>query len=45
MREIVGNDVGDTSHGSILYSTWWKLPKVWQVGFNPRMVQILKRTV
>lgn len=30
-----GNDVDDTSHGSILYSAWWNLPKAWQVGFNP----------
>lgn len=29
------NDADDTSHGSILYSAWWNLPKAWQVGFNP----------
>ena len=29
------NDTPDTSHGSILYSAWWNLPKAWQVGFNP----------
>lgn len=25
----------DTSHGSLLYSAWWNLPKAWQIGFNP----------
>ena len=29
------SDAEDTSHGSILYSAWWNLPKAWQVGFNP----------
>ena len=29
------SDAKDTSHGSILYSAWWNLPKAWQVGFNP----------
>jgi hypothetical protein len=24
-----------SSHGSLLYSFWWSLPKAWQVGFNP----------
>ena len=29
------SDAEDTSHGSILYSAWWNLPKAWQMGFNP----------
>ena len=29
------SDASNTSHGSILYSAWWNLPKAWQVGFNP----------
>jgi outer membrane putative beta-barrel porin/alpha-amylase len=30
-----GNDVEDTSHGSLLYFGFWNLPNAWQVGFNP----------
>lgn len=30
-----GNDVPDTSHGSLLYFAFWNLPNAWQVGFNP----------
>jgi hypothetical protein len=30
-----GNNVDDTSHGTLLYSAWYNLPKAWQVGFNP----------
>jgi hypothetical protein len=30
-----GNNVDDTSHGSVLYSVWYSLPDAWQVGFNP----------
>ena len=30
-----GNNVKDTSHGTLLYSTWYNLPDAWQVGFNP----------
>jgi hypothetical protein len=30
-----GNNVKDTSHGTLLYSAWYNLPDAWQVGFNP----------
>jgi len=30
-----GSDVQDTSHGSLLYFSFWNLPDAWQVGFNP----------
>jgi len=34
----------DTSHGALLYSAWWNLPKAWQVGFAPTITYNDKAT-
>ena len=34
----------DTSHGTLLYSAWWNLPKTWQIGFAPTISYNAKAT-